>query len=95
MLKNSTIIKAIKSGSVSVSELADYLMRTYPVSTLCEELAEYIIEVERTEPIAISEEQFRQHFRILGTKVVDGEIVKENRGRKAGTKVVGGKVVTD
>ena len=68
-------------------------MENYPISTICTVLAEYIVDDDVLEPIAITEEQFYQHFRILGTKIVDGKLVKENRGRKTGTKVVDGKVV--
>lgn len=94
LIKPNTIIKAAKKGQVSIPELSKYLLENYPISTICTALAEYIVGDDVMEPIAITEEQFYQHFRILGTKIVDGEVVKENRGRKIGTKVVDGKVVT-
>ena len=95
LIKNTTIVKAAKAGKVSVNELGDYLMQTYPIKTLCTALAEYIMGDDTFEPIPITEEQFRTHFRVLGTKIVDGELVKENRGRKVGTKVVNGKVINN
>lgn len=94
IIRDTTIMKAARRGDVSVEELSQYLIRTYPVPTICAALAEYIIEEDVIEPIAISQEEFYQHFRILGTKRVEGELVKENRGRKVGTKIVDGKVVT-
>ena len=96
IIKNPLLLKAIKEGTASQEDVTRYLMETYPTITLCRALAEYIIDEDRIDPIPITEEQFYAHFRILGTKrAADGTVVKENRGRKVGTKVVNGKVVKE
>ena len=96
IIKNPALAKAVKAGTVDVNQLGQYLLETYPISVICNALAEYIIDDAHVESIPITEEQFYQHFRILGTKrAADGTLVKENRGRKVGTKVVDGKVVKE
>ena len=105
-MKESTIIKNItqsaqklyraqgKGTEADIDVVANFIAANYPITAICHTLAEYILNEEQIEPIAITEEEFYKHFRILGTKRVNGEIIKENRGRKVGTKIVDGKVVT-
>ena len=65
---------------MSLEQLADYLLKTYPVYEIALSLAE-TINYEAPKPITISQEEFERHFRIRGTRDVDGNMVKETRGR--------------
>ena len=66
-----------KSGRMSLDALAEYLLKTYPVYEIARSLAE-TIQYTEPKPIVISEEEFRTHFRIRGTRN-SGE--EERRGR--------------
>ena len=72
------IYKQYKDGEISVKQVADYLLRTYPVTEIALALAETLdIDIK---PITITQEEFNLHFRIRGIKP-DG--TPENRGRRA------------
>lgn len=76
-----TYYRRYKSGEISAQDFADYLLRTFPASEIAlalTECMEYDIK-----PIPITEEEFRLHFRIKGTREgSDGQYIKETRGRR-------------
>lgn len=69
------IYKQYKDGEISVKQVADYLLRTYPVTDIALALAE-TLDFD-FKPITISQEEFNLHFRIKGIRA-DG--TPENRG---------------
>lgn len=71
------IYKQYKDGEISVKQVADYLLRTYPVTDIALALAE-TLDFD-FKPITISKEEFELHFRIRGIKP-DG--TPENRGKR-------------
>ena len=69
---------------MSVEEAASYFMNNFPVTQICEALADVLLtDYQPIKPITISEEEFREHFRIRGT-TIDNQV--ETRGRKPGSK---------
>lgn len=75
-LDRETYRKA-KSGEMSIEQLANHLLRNYPVYEIAMSLAE-TINYEAPKPITITREEFEQHFRIRGVRA-DGS--SELRGR--------------
>lgn len=73
------IYKQYKDGEISVKQVADYLLRTYPVTDIALALAETLEFEAEYKPIAVTQEEFSRHFRIIGVKP-DG--TPENRGRR-------------
>lgn len=71
------IYRMAKTGEMTLEQLADYLLKTYPVYEIALSLAE-TIQYEPVKPITISREEFEAHFRIRGVKS-DGS--EEKRGR--------------
>lgn len=71
------IYRQAKTGEMTLQQLADYLLRTYPVYEIALSLAE-TINYEAPKPITITREEFEAHFRIRGVKS-DGS--EEKRGR--------------
>ena len=71
------IYKQYKDGEISTKEVADYLLRTYPVTEIALALAE-TLDFD-FKPITITQEEFNLHFRIRGIKP-DG--TPENRGKR-------------
>ena len=81
-IEDPTILKDIKNGTITVDELASYLLRTYPSTVLAHELAGELIDDEKTsiKPIVMTPEQFSMIFRVQGWKFVNGQWVPETRG---------------
>ena len=73
-----TIYRQAKSGEMTKEELANYLLKTFPVYEIALALAE-TINYEEPKPIPITQEEFSRHFRIIGVKP-DG--TPENRGKR-------------
>jgi hypothetical protein len=71
------ICKKYKDGELSTKDVADYLLRTYPVTEIALALAETM--GFDFKPITITQEEFSRHFRIRGVKP-DG--TPENRGKR-------------
>ena len=71
------IYRQYKDGEISTKEVADYLLRTYPVTEIALALAE-TLDFD-FKPITITQEEFSRHFRIRGVKP-DG--TPENRGKR-------------
>ena len=88
MLKvDRDILTRVRSSSISVTELSQYLLSTVPVTDIAMELARYILKQGAGEKVSVSVQQLADMFRITGFKMeeMDGEIrlVPENRGRKS------------
>ena len=81
-IEDPTIIKDIKNGTITVDELASFLLRTYPSTVLARELAGEIIDDEKIniKPIVMTPEQFSLIFRVQGWRFVNGQWVQETRG---------------
>lgn len=80
------LIARVKNGE-SIELLESYLMNNYPMPVIIKAFAELIItaddEVNKPQ-ISVTEEEMQmiaRLFRIKGTKLVDGELVRERRGR--------------
>lgn len=77
---------AIKTKTATKEELSNYLLTNLTVMELAEELAEYILkETPAPQPIAVTQEEFEKIcslFRVKGTRCVEGNYVKETRGRR-------------
>lgn len=73
------ILKQYKDGELSTKDVADYLLRTFPVTEIALALAEIMAFDADYRPITISQEEFNLHFRIRGIKP-DG--TPENRGKR-------------
>lgn len=80
---------AIKTKTATKEELSNYLLTNLTVMELAEELADYIMkETPASQPIAVTGEEFEKItslFRIKGTRQVEGNYIKETRGRKRAT----------
>lgn len=72
-----TIYRQAKSGEMTKEQLANYLLKTFPVYEIALALAETLdYDIK---PITLTQEEFDAHFRIRGIKP-DG--TPENRGRR-------------
>lgn len=81
-ITDQSISKRLKEGAISTDELAKYLLDNYPTPVLAMELAECLLDNQAQKPIILSMEEFQSHFRVRGTKWVDGQMVPEGRGSK-------------
>lgn len=64
---------------MSLDQAAQYLVNNYPVTQIAEALADYFLsDSTQVKPITISEEEFRNHFKIRGI-TADNQL--ERRGR--------------
>lgn len=86
---SKNMYSAIKNKTATKEELAQYLLTNLTVMELAEELADYIMkETPASQPIAVTEEEYERicsMFRVKGQRMVEGNYVKETRGRKAKT----------
>lgn len=81
-----SLLNRVKTGE-SFELLENYLLNNYPMPVLIKAFAELIItadnEVNRQQ-ILVTESEFeliQSIFRIKGLRRVDGEIIRETRGR--------------
>ena len=72
------VYRQAKSGEMTIEQLANYLLRTFPVMEIAMSLAE-TIQYEEPKPITLTKAEFDAHFRIRGIRP-DG--TEEKRGRK-------------
>ena len=89
MLITNKVLKELKDGIVTKEEVINELIANYTVKAIVEDYVDMAMAVptEQTK-ITISREEFdflTNIFKVRGEKVVDGEVVKENRGRKRKT----------
>jgi hypothetical protein len=85
IIKDPTWAKDIKIGAVNEEALANYLIRTIPGTQIAKLCASYIFKDVNNgaEPIVMTEEVFKRHFRIQGWKEIEGFTgTRETRGRK-------------
>lgn len=84
-IKDRTLMGKIADGASNVDEVASYLIDNYPAGAIAKSLAEVLMtDVKTDTPITVSETEYERIcslFRVRGLKVVDGEIIRENRGR--------------
>lgn len=72
-----TTYRQAKSGEMTKEQLANYLLKTFPVYEIALALAETLdYDIK---PITLTQEEFNLHFRIRGIKA-DG--TPENRGKR-------------
>lgn len=81
------LLARVKNGE-SIELLESYLMNNYPMPVIIKAFAELIIInsdfADYAPQIAVTEEEMQmiaRLFRIKGTKLVNGELIKERRGR--------------
>lgn len=83
---SKSMYSAIKGKTVTKEELSKYLLTNLTVMELAEELADYIMkDTPGNQPIAVTEEEYERitsMFRVKGQRMVDGNYIKETRGRK-------------
>lgn len=60
------IFRLYKDGEISAKDVADYLLKTFPVTEIALALAE-TLDFD-FKPITITQEEFSRHFRIRGVK---------------------------
>lgn len=86
---SKNMYSAIKNKTATKEEIANYLLTNLTVMELAEELADYIMkETPANQPIAVTEEEYERicsMFRIKGKRMVEGNYIRETRGRKAKT----------
>lgn len=86
MLLTNKQIKDLKDGVDSKRELYDYIISTYSVSRIVDEYLELIMKCDITDnKITVSQEEYEtiiSLFKVKGTKMVNGAVVPETRGRK-------------
>ena len=81
----------IKNKTATKEELTNYLITNLTVMELAEELADYIMkDTPASQPITVSQEEYDRivsMFKVRGQRMVDGNYIKETRGRKKTTNV--------
>lgn len=86
MLITNKVLRELKDGMVTKEEVINELIANYTVKAIVEDYVDIAMAVPTEQPkITISREEFdllTNIFKVRGEKVVDGEVVKENRGRK-------------
>ena len=78
----------VKSKAATKEEIANYLLTNLTVMELAEELAESIMKETPATQIAVTEEELERitsMFRVKGTRCVEGNYIKETRGRRPTT----------
>lgn len=84
LIKDNVVLKDVRAGITQVPELSRYILRTFTITEIVDELSKYIIADQTVKPISISKADFESHFRIIGQRIDDdGNVTVETRGRKA------------
>lgn len=79
-ISDQIIVRALKEETPDVVEMSKHLLENYSAPQLARWLAEELIESSANQPIIISMDEFIAHFRVRGTKWVDGQMVPDGRG---------------
>ena len=80
------LLARVKSGE-SISIIEEHIMNNYPIPAIIKAFAELIVvadEATNKPHILVTEEEYdaiASLFRIKGMRMVDGEAIKERRGR--------------
>ena len=78
----------IKSKKATKEELSNYLLTNLNVFELANELSDYILQDNTTQPITVTQEEYDKItslFKIRGQRCVEGQVIQETRGRKRAT----------
>lgn len=78
----------VKSKTATKEELANYLLTNLTVMELAEELADYILKETPATQITVTQEEYDKItslFRVKGQRMVEGNYIKETRGRRPTT----------
>lgn len=88
MLLTDKQIKDLKEGIDTKIEVCDYLLRTYPIQRIVDDYVELIMKTDINDSkIVVTEEEYQailSLFKVKGQRLIDGQVVKETRGRKRG-----------
>ena len=83
---NAKVLKELREGTTTPKEVIYYFVNNYPTKTIATDYVKLLMETPtENNKIVVSQEEYAMItslFKIRGTKIVDGEIVKESRGRK-------------
>lgn len=85
------LLSRVKSGE-SIELLETHLMNNYTMPQIIKAFAELIIVAENAanrRQIIVTEEEMEAInalFKVKGTRLVDGEVIRETRGRPLGAK---------
>lgn len=82
-IKDQNIIRSLRDKSITVDQLAKYLLENYPASQLAHELAEEILTdlLGYSKKVVLTAQQFENFFKVQGYRIVNGELQKEPRGK--------------
>jgi hypothetical protein len=86
MLLTDKQIKDLKEGIDTKREVCDYLLNTYPIQRIVDDYVELIMKTDINDSkIVVTEEEYQailSLFKVKGQRLIDGQVVKETRGRK-------------
>ena len=78
--------RAVNTKSITQEELTKNLLEGYSAVEIAESLAEYIMRSAcKPSPITVTDEEYQRItslFRVRGVRYLDGNYIKETRGRK-------------
>lgn len=78
--------RAVNTKSITQEELAKNLLEGYSALEIAESLAEYIMRsADKPSPITVTDEEYQRitsMFRVRGVRYLEGNYIKETRGRK-------------
>lgn len=79
-INDPIVTKALKDENLNPEDLAKHLLENYSAPQLSRWLASELIDASHRTEIRITMEEFMAHFRVIGTKWVDGQMVPDGRG---------------
>lgn len=80
----------IKSKKATKDDLTKYLLLNLSALEMVNELADYILQDNTTQTIAVTQEEYDKImslFRVKGTRCSEGQVIQETRGRKRATTI--------
>ena len=81
--------RLVNTKSISHEDLTKYLYESYTVVDLASSLAEFILKSKETTPqISVTQEELDRItslFKVKGVRCVEGNYIKETRGRRPKT----------
>lgn len=79
-VNDPVISRALKEETPDAEQMSKYLLERYAAPQLAKWLAEELIESRSSQPILITMDELMTHFRVKGTKWLDGQMVPDGRG---------------
>lgn len=79
------VSRSVNTKTITQEELKNYLLEGYSAVEIADSLAELILKNTTTQQIAVTQEEYEKIcslFRVKGTRQVEGNYVKETRGRR-------------